>query len=148
MMITHTLCSSNKLFSSPPFPNSPKQKQKNGCYKDLDPKVVDPCAILITPYSLVSSLTDHSHSLQQQQALLFSSLLFSSPQKQKNGASKNLDPNVVDPFLSFSSPTHSLFLLSLVSKISDRCNNHFQMLGACRVNKFNTISPPKQTDNR
>ncbi len=82
-MVTHTLCSSNKLFSSPPFPNSPKQK--NGCCKGLDPKVVDPCEILIT-HLLVSSLTDHSHSLQQQQqALLFSSLLPNSltPQNKK-----------------------------------------------------------------
>jgi hypothetical protein len=38
-----------------------------------------------------------------------------------------LDPKVVDPFEIFI--THSLFLLSLVSKISDRCNNNFQMLG-------------------
>jgi hypothetical protein len=87
MMITHTLCNSNKLFSSPQFPNSPKQK--NGCCKGLDPKVVDPCEILIT-HSLFSNLTDHSHSLQQQQALLFSSLLPHSltPQNKKLGLPK------------------------------------------------------------
>ncbi len=152
MMITHTLCSSNKLFSSPPFPNSPKQE--NGCCKGLDPKVVDPCEILIT-HSLLSLISLITHTLCSStkvfSSLLFSSLLppFPHSPKQKMGLPKAWILRQLI-LLRFSSPTLSFCCLQSPRSLTDATIT-FQMLGLhmCSIRQApSTQHPYKEAPER